>query len=98
MAPCSCSLLALITADEVLVGRYREALLRFMWLNHEVAERVMRAFAIGLGWPEDYFREEMDPHHHDNLTTMVGTLQAGLQITLIFIADACPVPQEPPAG
>ena len=42
-----------------------------MYQNHAVALRVLQAFAIGLGYPEDYFLREMDPHDPANLTTMV---------------------------
>lgn len=40
-------------------------MLRFMLQCHEVAARIMSCFAIGLGLPEDYFVDLMNPKHDD---------------------------------
>ena len=32
---------------------------------HEVTERIMTCFAVGLGLPEDHFKDLMDPKHED---------------------------------
>ena len=42
-----------------------------MWHNSRVTDLIMRAFAIGLGYPEDYFTDAMSPLHSDNRTAMV---------------------------
>lgn len=44
---------------------YKPGMLRFMLQCHEVATRIMSCFAIGLGLPEDYFVDLMDPQHDD---------------------------------
>lgn len=49
----------------------RAQLTKFMRQNHEVALRIMQGFAIGLGYPEDHFLDEMNLDHPDNLSTMV---------------------------
>ena len=43
----------------------REGILKFMRRCHEVTERIMTCFAVGLGLPEDYFKDLMDPKHED---------------------------------
>ena len=49
----------------------REAILEFMWHNSRVADLIMRAFALGLGYEESYFQDAMSPAHDDNRTAMV---------------------------
>lgn len=51
-------------------------MLRFMLQCHEVATRIMSCFAIGLGLPEDYFVDLMDPQHDDCGTVSISFCRA----------------------
>ncbi|DBA86602.1 TPA: hypothetical protein ACH3X1_005074 [Trebouxia sp. C0004] len=49
---------------------FKEEMLDFMFACHEVVEMIMECFARGLGLQEDFFTDEMNPHHEDNMTSM----------------------------
>ena len=60
----------------------RPGMLHFMLQCHEVAARMMSCFAIGLGLPEDYFVDLMDPHHDDCGTVRASGCSTAPQCTL----------------
>ena len=52
----------------------------FMKKCHQVTERIMSCFAVGLGLPEDFFREVRLPTHpvnDDAVVTAIDLLASG---------------------
>ena len=67
-----------------MIGAFcRPQIIKFMMQCHEVAARIMSCFAVGLGLPEDFFADPMDPKH-DDCGTVSSISIAAILITIEF--------------
>ena len=64
---------------EAELPQYKPDMLAFMLKCHAVVERVMSCFARGLGLPDDFFKDPMDPAHPDCGTACYCNLYPSLE-------------------
>lgn len=64
-----------ILCQELGIPGFNAFAKRFQLQLHEVALKIFRAFALSLGWPEDYFEEvRTTSSHYLPLSFLVGPL------------------------